>query len=83
MMNKTQTKTRQRINVTLPPETLRLLDRVVKKGQRSQLIDEAVRFYVHEVGRKNIREQLKAGALGHAERDARLAEEWFNLEQEV
>ena len=82
-MKKTQTTARQRVNITLPRETLRLLDRVAKKGNRSRLIDQAVRFYIEQVGRDNLRRQLKAGALEHAQRDLELAEEWFALEEEV
>ena len=33
------TAVNQRINVSLPEETLRLLDRVAGKGDRSRLID--------------------------------------------
>ena len=42
----------RRINVTLPEETLQLLERVTKKGDRSRLIDEAVRRYVDEMDRR-------------------------------
>ncbi len=44
----------RRINITLPEETIRSLDRVAKKGDRSRLIDEAVRRYIREVGRTNV-----------------------------
>jgi CopG family transcriptional regulator / antitoxin EndoAI len=70
----------RRINVTLPEETVELVDRVSEKGDRSRLIDLAVRRYVAEVGRANLRKQLKEGALRRAPRDRALAEEWFLLE---
>ena len=41
-----------RINVTLPKETVYLLDKVSEKGGRSRLINNAVRFYVNEIGKK-------------------------------
>jgi len=74
---------RQRINVTLPEDTVRLIDRVSEKGDRSRLINEAVRRYIDEIGRANLRKLLKEGALQRAERDRRLAEEWFWLEEEA
>lgn len=40
----------RRINITLPEETVRLIDRVAAKGDRSRLIDEAVRHYVQKTG---------------------------------
>ncbi len=71
---------RKRINVTLPEETLRLIDRVVQPGQRSRLINEAVQHYVEAKGRANLREQLREGAVRRAERDLEIAQEWFGDE---
>jgi len=72
-----------RINVTLPEETVRLMDRVSRKRDRSKLINEAVRRYVDEIGRANLRKRLREGYLHTAERDLRLAEEWFPLDEEA
>ncbi len=69
----------QRLNITLPEQTVRLLDRVVPKGQRSKLIDEAVKRFVREKGRANLRKQLERGAKARAARDLDVAEEWFAL----
>ena len=44
-----------RINVTLPKETVYLLNRVSEKGDRSRLINNAVCFYVNEIGKVNIK----------------------------
>ena len=71
-----------RINVILPDETVRVLDRVAPKGNRSRVISEAVLHYVSSRGRSNLAEQLKAGALANAKRDMAIAEEWFPLEEE-
>jgi metal-responsive CopG/Arc/MetJ family transcriptional regulator len=32
----------RRLNITLPEETVRLIDRVAKKGERSRFIAEAI-----------------------------------------
>ena len=71
---------RKRINVTLPEETLQLIDRVVQPGQRSCLISEAVQHYVEAMGWTNLREQLREGAVRRAERDLEIAQEWFGDE---
>jgi CopG family transcriptional regulator/antitoxin EndoAI len=73
----------RRINVSLPEETLKLLERVAPKGDRSRLIDEAVRHYVEGVSRAGLRKRLKEGAVRRAARDLALAEEWFPLEEEL
>lgn len=71
----------RRVNITLPDATIRLIDRVARKGDRSFLISEAVRHYVASVGKARLRRLLKEGALRHAERDRRLAEEWSALDE--
>ncbi len=73
----------KRINVTLPDETIQLIDRVSHKGDRSRLIDRAVKHYVETVGRANLRQRLKEGATRHAERDLALAADWFALDEEA
>ena len=73
----------RRINVTLPEETVRLLEGVAPRGDRSRLIAEAIRYYVQETGRAKLRKQLREGALRRADRDLALAREWFALDKEV
>jgi CopG family transcriptional regulator/antitoxin EndoAI len=74
---------RQRINVTLPVPTVRLLDRVAGKGERSRLIDYAVRSIIDCQGRRNLRKLLREGATQRAQRDRVLAEDWFRLDDGV
>ncbi len=75
--------THKRVNVTLPPATLQLIDRVALKGNRSRFVDDAVRYYVKTIGRSALKKQLKAGALGRAQRDVHLTEEWFFIDNEA
>jgi CopG family transcriptional regulator / antitoxin EndoAI len=74
---------RKRINITLPEETLELIDRVTEQGDRSRFIDEAIRYYIQETGRANLRKRLQEGAIRRAERDLHLAEEWFSVDEDV
>ena len=69
----------QRLNITLPEQTVRLLDSAAPKGQRSRLIDEAVKRFVRERGRVSLRKQLERGAKARAQRDLDVTEEWFTL----
>lgn len=73
----------RRINITLPEETLRLVDRVAEHGDRSRLIDEAIRQYIKKIGRENLKSRLKEGAIRRAERDLKISEEWFLLDEEA
>jgi CopG family transcriptional regulator / antitoxin EndoAI len=73
----------KRINVTLPEETIRVLDRVAAKGNRSRLISEAVIHYVSSRAKRNLAEQLKQGALANSRRDLELAHEWFSIDEEA
>ena len=82
-MNGEQATLHKRVDITLPKDTVRLIDRVAKKGDRSRLIDEAVRHYLEVVGMDNLRNKLKAGAMMRAERDLMLTGEWFLLDEET
>ena len=82
-MKGTSTATRRRINVILPEETLKLIDRVAVRGGRSRFIAEAVSHYVVATGRAELRKRLKEGALRRAERDRQFARGWFLLDEEA
>jgi CopG family transcriptional regulator/antitoxin EndoAI len=73
----------KRINITLPQATLRLLDRVAPKGDRSKFINEAVHAYVETKGRERLKAELKAGARARASRDLALTSEWFALDEKT
>ena len=73
----------KRVNIMLPEKTLKVLDRVAGKGDRSRFISQAVLHYVQSRGASNLRERLKQGALANANLDLEIAEEWFPVEQEA
>ncbi len=73
----------KRINVVLPVEIIKVLDRVAPRGRRSRLISEAVLHYVESRAKSNLAERLKAGALANAKRDLEIAQEWFSLDEEA
>jgi CopG family transcriptional regulator/antitoxin EndoAI len=73
----------KRVNIILPDATLKILDRVAGKGDRSRFISQAVLHYVQTHGAANLRERLKQGALSNAKLDLEIAEEWFPVEQEA
>jgi CopG family transcriptional regulator/antitoxin EndoAI len=73
----------RRINISLPEETIRVIDRVAEKGQRSSFIDAAVRHYVTRRGKGTLKKLLREGAEERASRDLLIAEEWAALEDET
>jgi len=73
----------KRLNIMLPDQTVKVLDRVAPKGDRSRFISQAVLHYVQTQSRANLRERLKQGALANAKLDLEIAEEWFPVEQEL
>ncbi len=83
MKTNTITTTRKRVNITLPVKTVELLDHLIEKGARSRLISEAVLYYIKELGRKNLQQKLKEGAISRAKRDVDIVDEWFPLDEEV
>lgn len=80
---KINTREHRRINVTLRQETVRLIDRITDRGERSRFIDEAVRQYVRGKSLGNLRKKLREGARTMKDRDIGLAEDWFILEEEA
>ena len=74
-----KTDTYKRLNITLPSKTLERLDATAKQGDRSRLIDTAVKFYLSQQIREQIEESIKAGAIKHRKRDLLFAEETLDL----
>ena len=72
----------RRLNISLPEETVKLLDRVAAKGARSWVIAEAVNMYVKEIGKTRLRKAMRERAERRADLDLQLAEEWFPVDQE-
>ena len=73
----------KRVNVTLPEETIRLIDRSASLGNRSRFIAEAVRYFVRTHGRSELRRLLAEGAERRASRDLAIAEEWFDIDKDA
>jgi CopG family transcriptional regulator/antitoxin EndoAI len=73
----------KRVNIMLPDATVKVLDKVAARGDRSRFISQAVLHYVRSQSAANLRERLKKGALASAKLDLEIAEEWFPVEQEA
>jgi CopG family transcriptional regulator / antitoxin EndoAI len=73
----------RRINVTLPDATIKLIDSIAKRGDRSRFINQAVRSYFEQRGREDLRRRLKQGAIARAARDLALASEWFAIDEQA
>ena len=73
----------KRVNVTLPEETIRLIDRAAERGDRSRFIDAAVRYFVRQRGRTELRRLLEEGAERRAARDLAIAEEWLPVARDA
>lgn len=69
----------QRINITLPTETLQRLETFAPKGERSRFIHAAIQAYISQIQKEKLRQQLKAGAINRADRDRSLADDWLAL----
>ena len=73
----------QRINITLPADTVWLVDRVAAKGDRSRLISEAIRQYIGKSSRADLQKRIREGAIKRASRDLALAHEWFSADEDA
>jgi len=79
----TKNNNHKRIDITLPRQTISLLEKISKKGDRSRFIDEAIRFYAKNINRAKLRKDLEEGAIKNAKLNLTIAKEWFPLENEV
>ncbi|MEQ8223065.1 MAG: CopG family transcriptional regulator [Candidatus Eremiobacterota bacterium] len=72
-----------RLTISMPETVYNLLKEVSVRNKRSKLITEAVKLYAQELKNKALRDRLKAGYQARAERDRKIAEEWFPVEQDT
>ena len=73
----------RRLNITLPDDTIRVLDNVAPRGNRSRVISEAVMHYISCRAKNNLAEQMRRGYAENAERDLQIAQEWYPVEEET
>jgi CopG family transcriptional regulator / antitoxin EndoAI len=73
----------KRINITLPESTVRLIERVAGRGDRSRLVDEALKQYLRGATRKSLKKRIKEGSVRRFERDRALAQERLPIDEEV
>ena len=64
----------RRLNITLPEQTVQMLERAVPRGQRSRLIDEAVTRFRQRTGES---EPSKAARALVRKRELRVTERWL------
>lgn len=75
----------KRIMVSLPASLLKEVDGLtnMEKKNRSELIKEAMRFYLEEKRKTRLREQMRAGYLEMARINLALADEFHYCEEEA
>jgi CopG family transcriptional regulator/antitoxin EndoAI len=78
-----KTDTAKRLNITIAPATWERLKTAVPRMERSRFIDNALKVYLTNLKRKSLKQRLKKEALANADKDLKIANEWFALENEV
>lgn len=73
----------RRINITLPESTFDILETVADKGSRSTFINMAIKSHAESLQKKSLRKRVEEGAIARSERNLKMAEEWFHLEEEL
>ena len=73
------TKTKKRVLVALPEQTVQYADSVWRKenfSSRNAFVDEATRWFIQELNKKKLRAELIRGYQTHADEDVQVAAEW-------
>ena len=83
IMNENKT---ERLNITLPTKTVKLIDRVWRKKQfksRSAFLNEAAQRYATRLNKASLLRQLRSGYKANIINDADLVNEWENTSKEL
>ena len=72
----------RRINVVLPEATVRTIDRLSGRRQRSRFIDRAVQHFVHTAGPEALRERLRVATLRDRDLDLATMGDWLAVDEE-
>jgi len=82
-MSKTQTM--RRVMLTIPPELLQQVNQAASRldFNRSRFIRQAVKAFIEQQRRRELRELLKEGCVVNAERDLCIAEGFAHADYET
>lgn len=75
----------KKVELILPENLLETVDSIAKKENmtRSEYIENAMRFYIEEREKRELREQLIQGYQEMAEINIKISEDFFSAEQEL
>jgi Arc/MetJ-type ribon-helix-helix transcriptional regulator len=77
------TSTNRRINIVLPEDTIQSIDRMVKPGERSHFINDAVQYFVAHRGAEAMRTLLEQTTIRDRDLDLEIAAEWAAVDSET
>lgn len=72
----------KRINVVRSEDTVRNIDRLVKPGERSHFIQQAVTHYLATASPEALQERLKQAAQRDRDLDLEIANDWLAVDEE-
>ena len=72
----------KRLNIVLPETTIRTIDRIVKPGERSRFINQAVQHYVSNRSLEVLRARLESATLRDQDIDRDVAADWLTVDQQ-
>lgn len=73
----------RRVNVVLPETTLRTINRVAGRGQRSRFINQAVQHFVAWQSAEALRIRLEQAAVRDQDLDREIAAEWLEADRQA
>ena len=72
----------KRINIVLPESTIQTIDRMVKSGQRSRFINQAVEHFVANRSIEALRVRLERAAVRDQDLDCEIDADWVAVDRE-
>src|SRR5258706_16052417 len=73
----------KRLNIVLPEATVQTIDRMVKPGQRSRFINQAVVHFVANRSVEALRRRLELAAVRDRDLDREAAADWLAVDRQT
>ena len=73
----------RRVNIVLPDTTLRTINRLAGRGQRSRFINQAVQHFVAWQSAEALRTRLEQAVVRDNDLDREVTAEWLDVDQQA
>jgi metal-responsive CopG/Arc/MetJ family transcriptional regulator len=74
---------RKRLNIVLPETTIKGIDRMARRGQRSEFINQAVKHFISHHSAEALRTQLESAVVRDRDLNREISTDWVGVDEEA